>query len=151
VGAHVAEVLARSFGSLDELRKAGAEDLQGVDEVGPVLAEAVAEFLRQKATAEVIDKLVRAGVNTRSQRPAVRESPGVAGKTFVLTGTLAHRSRDETRQWIESLGGRVADSVSRKTDYLVVGSEPGSKLDKARALGVRELTEAELETLLGGR
>jgi len=151
VGAHIAEVLSRDFADLEGLRNADAQDLQRVEEVGPVVAEAVAQFFRQDATAEVLDKLIRAGVNTRSQKRAVRESPNVAGKTFVLTGALSHRTRDEARQWIESQGGRVTDSVSRKTDYVVVGADPGSKLDKARALGVKELTEAQLEALLGGR
>jgi DNA ligase (NAD+) len=149
VGAHMAEVLARNFSSLEELRKARAEDLRKVGEVGPVVAEAIAEFFRRETTREVLDKLVKAGVNTKARGAAVRANPNVTGKTFVLTGTLARRSREDAREWIESEGGRVTDSVSSKTDYLVVGEEPGSKLERARSLGVKELTEAEFEKLMG--
>jgi len=150
VGAHMAEVLARNFNSLEELRKADAESLRKVGEIGPVVAEAIAEFFRRTTTGEVLDKLVKAGVNTQAQRAAVSAMPNVIGKTFVLTGTLARRSREEAREWIESHGGRVTDGVSSKTDYLVVGEEPGSKLERARSLGVKELTEEQLEKLMGG-
>lgn len=151
VGAHLADVLARNFRSLQELRNAPPEDLQTINEIGPVVARAIVEFFRLDSTTQVLEKLMRAGVNTESQLAAVHQNPHVAGKAFVLTGTLAHRSRHEARQWIESLGGRVTSSVSARTDYLVVGEEPGGTLDKARALGVKELSEEEFEYLLGSR
>jgi len=150
VGAHLAVVLAQHFGSLEALRKASVEDLEAVEEVGPVVARSIAEFFSAESTARVLNKLVRAGVKTEAAGAAGRQAPNVAGKTFVLTGTLGRCTRDEARQWIESLGGRVTGSVSGSTDYLVVGENPGSKLDKARQLGVEELSEDEFEELLGG-
>jgi len=151
VGAHLAEVLAREFGTLAKLQAADAERLEAVEEVGPVVAQAILDFFRRDSTVELIEKLRRAGVNTESRRAAVSaQNPNVAGKTFVLTGTLSGRTREEAAELIRSLGGRVASSVSRKTDYLVVGSEPGSKLQKARALGVPELSEEDFERLMRG-
>jgi NAD-dependent DNA ligase len=151
VGMHLAAVLASKFASVQVLAEAASEELLERSEIGVAMSRAIASFFRLESTRTLLRALSEAGVNMQAERRAVSGNPKVAGKTFVLTGTLVHRSRDEMRQWIESLGGRVAESVSRKTDYLVVGSEPGSKLDKARALGVRELTEAEFEALLGGR
>jgi len=150
VGAHLAGVLAQHFGSIEELRNASVEDLEAVDEVGPVVARSIAEFFRAEPTVRVLDKLVRAGVKTEAATVAARQNADVAGKTFVLTGSLERYTRDEARQWIESLGGRVTGSVSRNTDYLVVGQNPGTKLDKARQIGVRELSEDEFEELLAG-
>ncbi len=149
VGAHLADVLARRFGSLEALRNASVEDLETVDEVGPVVARSIAEFFCAESTERVLDKLARAGVRTEGRAAAAPHHPNVAGKTFILTGTLARHTRDEARQWIESLGGRVTGTVSRNTDYLVIGENPGSKLDKARELGVEQLSEDELEKLLG--
>jgi DNA ligase (NAD+) len=149
VGSHLADVLARRFRSLDELRGADVNALQEVDEVGPVVAEAIVEFFARDATKEVLKKLTDAGVNTKSGMAAVEESPDVAGKTFVLTGSLPGYTRDEATREIESRGGRVTGSVSGNTDYIVVGKEPGSKLDTARERGVKELSEAEMRDLLG--
>jgi len=150
VGAHLAGVLARHFGSVEELRNASVEDLEAVYEVGPVVARSIAEFLCAESAVRVLHKLVRAGVKTEAATVAARQNANVAGKSFVLTGTLARRTRDEARQWIESLGGRVTGSVSRSTDYLVVGENPGTKLDKARQIGLEELSEDEFEELLAG-
>ncbi|MHC4591680.1 MAG: NAD-dependent DNA ligase LigA [Planctomycetota bacterium] len=150
VGAHLGEVLARSFDDVGQLQQAGVEDLEQIREIGPVVGQAIAEFFSKDSTRDLISRLRRAGVNTRSRRRAAPENPNVSGKTFVLTGTLARQTRDEVRERIRSQGGRVTGSVSRNTDYLVVGENPGSKLDKARSLGVAELSEPELEELLGG-
>lgn len=150
VGAHLAEVLARSFDDIDQLRQASVEDLEQIREIGPVVGHGIAEFFSKDSTRDLISRLKRAGVNIRSRRRAAPENPNVSGKTFVLTGTLERQTRDEVRERIESQGGRVTGSVSRNTDYLVVGENPGSKLDKARSLGVTELSEPELEELLRG-
>ena len=148
VGAHLAEVLAEHIGSMDALLAADVEALQGVPEVGPTVARAIVEFMSRESTRQVIAKLKRAGVRMEAP-PAVRraESPNVAGKTFVVTGTLERYSRDQIQQLIKSLGGRVSSSVSRDTDYVIAGENPGSKLDKARQIGVPVLTEAEFEQL----
>ncbi|MHC4591772.1 MAG: NAD-dependent DNA ligase LigA, partial [Planctomycetota bacterium] len=150
VGAHLGEVLARNFDDVGQLQQAGVEDLEQIREIGPVVGLAIAEFFSKDSTRDLINRLRRAGVNTRSRRRAAPENPDVSGKTFVLTGTLGRHTRDEVRERIESQGGRVTGSVSRNTDYLVVGENPGSKLDRARSLGVAELSEPELEELLGG-
>ena len=148
VGSHLADVLAGRFSSLARLQEADAERLQEIDEIGPVVAEAVVEFFARDATKEVFKKLEDAGVKAESQL-AAEENPDVAGKTFVLTGALPGYSRDEAKRLIEAHGGRVTGSVSGNTDYVVVGDEPGSKLKKARSLGVKELSEADFERLLG--
>jgi DNA ligase (NAD+) len=149
VGSHMADVLANSFSSLDELAAADTEKLQEINEIGPVVADAIVEFFGRKSTARVLDKLRKAGVNMESRRQAVRKNPDVAGKTFVLTGTLERYSREEATRLIESQGGRVTGSVSSKTDYVVAGTDAGSKLDKARGLGVAVLSEQDFERLVG--
>jgi DNA ligase (NAD+) len=151
VGAHMADVLASSFGKLDELMKADEAALQKVPEVGPAVAKAIVEFFRKAATREVVEKLRKAGVKLDADRvSAGAANPNIAGKAFVVTGTLKNYSRDEIEELIKSLGGRVAGSVSGKTDYLIVGENAGSKLDKARNLGVRIITEQEFEKLRCG-
>jgi DNA ligase (NAD+) len=149
VGSHLADVLARHFDSLDGIKGAFAGCLEEIDEIGPVVAGAIVEFFQKDSTAEVLKKLAEAGVNMRSLRVAAEENPDVAGRTFVLTGSLVNCTRDEARELIERQGGRVTGSVSGNTDYIVVGEEPGSKLDTAREVGVRELSEGQFEELLG--
>jgi len=149
VGSHLADVLEGNFASLDELRAADAGKLEEINEIGPVVAQAIVEFFGRDSTAEVIEKLKAAGVNMESRRQVAGQNPNVAGKTFVLTGTLRGYTRDEARRLIESQGGRVTGSVSGKTDYVVAGAEPGSKLQKARSLGVSVLSEEEFEDLIG--
>ncbi len=151
VGSHLADVLAERFGSLAALQEASVTILQGVDEIGKKVAEGIVGFLGRPDTGQLLARLASAGVTTEGQVARLAGSPDVTGKTFVLTGTLARRTRDEARQLIQSLGGRVTGSVSRNTDYVVVGEDPGSKRDRARALGVKELSEEEFEELLGGR
>jgi DNA ligase (NAD+) len=148
VGERTAQFLADHFGSLDKLAAASEEELCQVEEVGPRIAESIVEFFREKQNRTVLEKLRKAGLQLEQKK--VRKAEGnLAGKQFVLTGTLPHYSRDDAGRMIEEAGGRVTGSVSKKTDYVVVGSEPGSKLDKARTLGVKMIDEAGFLKLLG--
>jgi DNA ligase (NAD+) len=148
VGEATAKDCARHFGSLDRLMAADEAALQQVPDVGPVVAASIAHFFAEDHNRQVIRALRDAGVEWKEGEPApVVDSP-IAGKTFVLTGTLPSLTRDEARDMIEALGGKVAGSVSKKTDYVVAGAEAGSKLEKAQALGVTILDESELKELL---
>jgi DNA ligase (NAD+) len=150
VGESTARDLARHFGTLDAVMDASEEELLGVPDVGPVVAASIARFFAEPHNREVVEQLRAAGVRWTEGRPK-RAAPGaLAGKTFVLTGTLPHWTRDEAKERIEAAGAKVAGSVSKKTDYLVAGAEAGSKLDKARELGVQVIDEARLKTLLEG-
>ena len=149
VGRHVAQVLARHFGSMDRLMQASREELAAIPEIGPVIAESVYQFLHSPRGREIIEDLRRQGVlmeEPQVQQP--REKP-LAGKTIVVTGTLKNFTRDEIKQVIEQYGGRAASSVSSKTDFVLVGEKPGSKLQKARQLGVPTLSEEEFLALIG--
>jgi DNA ligase (NAD+) len=148
VGERTAQLLADHFGSLDKLAQASREALEEVFEVGPKMAEGISEYFHEKRNLDVIEKLRQAGL-LFEQKAAHRKDGKLAGKQFVLTGTLPHLSRDEAKQMIEEAGGRVTGSVSKKTDYLVVGAEAGSKLNKAKSLGVATLDEEELLKILG--
>ncbi|MCI0404340.1 MAG: NAD-dependent DNA ligase LigA [Acidobacteria bacterium] len=150
VGERTAQLLAEHFGSLDKLAKAAEEELLEVHEVGPKVAEGILEFFSEKSNRELIEKLRKAGLRFTEERKAPKDSR-LAGKTFVITGTLERWSREEAKELIESLGGKVTDSISKKTSYLVVGAEPGSKLDKARSLGVETLDEPTFAKLIGAR
>jgi DNA ligase (NAD+) len=147
VGEHLASVLAREFGSLDALMAADDRRLAEVREVGPIVAQSIQTFFTSRHVRDVIRKLRDHGVIIPEAAPESRSRP-LQGKTFVLTGTLAGCSRQQARERIEALGGRVTGSVSRKTDFVVAGSEPGSKLERARALDVEVLTESEWEALV---
>lgn len=149
VGVHSAEVLAEHFGSLDELARTSPETLEKIPEVGPIMARSIARFFSDPRTKSIIKKLKDAGVNTKrlKARPQVKESK-IAGKTIVVTGTLKKYSRKEIEELIKALGGRPSSSVSRKTDFVLAGESPGSKLDNARRLGVKVLNEAEFEKLI---
>jgi DNA ligase (NAD+) len=148
VGERTAQLLAGHFGSLAKLSKASPEELEEVSEVGPKVSESIARFFEEKRNREVIAKLRRAGVRLEEKKTTAAGPRPLDGKTFVLTGTLPTYSRDQAQRMIEEAGGRVAGSVSKKTDYVVVGSEPGSKLEKARSLGVKTIDEAELVKLV---
>ncbi|MCA3097604.1 MAG: NAD-dependent DNA ligase LigA [Rhodocyclaceae bacterium] len=151
VGETTARDLARHFRTLEALMRATEPELLQVPDVGPVVAQSIATFFAQSHNREVIDALLQAGVQPQpvAAGPTVVDGAGaVAGRTFVLTGTLPGLSRDEARALIEAAGGKVAGSVSKKTDYVVAGDEAGSKLEKARALGVAVLDEAGLQVLL---
>jgi DNA ligase (NAD+) len=146
VGSHVASVLAKRFGSLKKLMKAGEEKLVAIPEVGPKIAESVVTFFRQPHNLEVIEKLKEAGV--KMEEEVEKEPQKLAGLTFVLTGAMESLTRQEAKDKIEKLGGRVASSVSSKTNYVVVGKDPGSKYQKAKELGVEILDEAAFLELL---
>ena len=148
VGEATARDLARHFGSLDGLLAATPEALQTVPDVGPVVAASIAAFLGEAHNREVIDGLRRAGVHWPEGEPAATGPQRLAGKTLVLTGTLPTLKRDEAKALIEAAGGKVAGSVSKKTDYVVAGEEAGTKLEKAVELGVPVIDEAELQSLL---
>jgi DNA ligase (NAD+) len=147
VGERTAQVLAAHFGSLESLRKASREELEQVEEVGPKIAQSIVDFFNEKGNQEIVQKLDRAGVRTEDERKTSKGN-ALVGKTFVLTGTLARWRREEARELIESQGGKVTDSVSKKTNYVVAGAEPGSKLEKAKALGIPILDEREFAALL---
>lgn len=150
VGEKAARLLADRFDTLDNLMRASAEELLAIPEIGPKIAESVREYFAQDTAQRVIEKLRRAGVNFTYQRPAVlvSEDSPFLGKTFVLTGTLATMDRKEAGRLIEQRGGKVAGSVSKNTDYVVAGEKAGSKLDKARQLGIAVLDEETLLTWL---
>ena len=148
VGEATAKDLAQRFGSLDNLLAAGAENLQQVRDVGPVVAQSIADFLAEAHNREVIAQLRAGGVHwPEHEQRQMTELPFI-GKTFVLTGTLAAMSRDEAKERLEALGAKVSGSVSKKTDYVVAGAEAGSKLDKAQELGVSLLEEQQFIALL---
>ena len=150
VGERTARLLANHFGSMDEMTKATSEQLTEVAEVGPKVAEGVLEFFSEAANRKLIERLRAAGVNMKSERQ-VPMSAKLAGKTFVFTGTLAHRTREEAEALVAAHGGKAGGSVSKKTSYVVVGTDPGSKYDKAKSLAVPILEEAQFEKLISSK
>jgi len=148
VGESTARDLAAHFGNLDSLMQAGIDDLQQVPDVGPVVAESVAQFFAEPHNREVISGLLAAGVHYDTAAPRLVANGAAAGRIFVLTGTLPGLTRDDAKALIEAAGGRVTGSVSKKTDFVVAGAEAGSKLEKALELGVTVLDEQGLLTLL---
>lgn len=149
VGDRTATTLARHFGSLEALGKATVEELDDVPEIGLTVAQSVRDWFDDPGNAGLCERLDAAGVRTKMERTTGPTDDSLAGKVFVLTGTLAAYSRDEARAAIEARGGRVSSSVSKKTDYVVAGEEAGSKLDKATELGVTVIDEAAFQALLG--
>ncbi|MBV9405770.1 MAG: NAD-dependent DNA ligase LigA, partial [Acidobacteriaceae bacterium] len=147
VGERTAQILAAHFGSLDEIAAASLESLQEAHEIGPKVAESIRQFFTEARNRELIERLRAAGL--RFTAPKQREPSGpLSGMTFVLTGTLPTLKREEAKERIEAAGGKVAGSVSSKTNYLVAGEEAGSKLDKARDLNVPVIDEAGLTAML---
>ncbi len=143
VGQVTAQVLAERYKSIDALAQATQEELEQIEGIGPRIAQSVVTWFRQEANRKVLEKLRRAGVRMAEEEEAEAEAKPLEGLTFVITGALSSMSREEAKTFIESLGGRVTNSVSRKTDYLIVGENPGSKLQKAQQLGVPTLSEEE--------
>jgi DNA ligase (NAD+) len=148
VGERTGQLLAEHFSSLAELAEASAEALENVPEVGPKVARSITEFFSEAANRNVIKKLHKAGVRPTAEKREVKSNK-FEGKSFVFTGGLTNRSREEAGALVQQHGGKVSGSVSKKTDYVVVGTDPGSKYGKAKELGVTILEEKEFEKLLG--
>jgi len=148
VGYHLAGVLAKYFGSIDKLAAQTKEALEGVHEIGPIVAECIHNFFHNRKNLDILDKLKKGGVRFPEEAQPQGDLP-LIGRTFVLTGGLESLTRDEARKLIEAMGGRVASSVSKKTDFVVVGKDPGSKYDQALKLGVKTLNEDELKKMTG--
>jgi DNA ligase (NAD+) len=149
IGSRGAGILSERLKSIDELAEADEETLTQIDEIGPKMASSITAFFQQPQNRDLVQRLKDAGVNTLSRQSTPAEGP-FSGKTVVLTGSLENYTRSKAKEIIESLGGKVTGSVSKKTDFVIAGAEPGSKLDKARELGVKVLTEAEFERIKRG-
>jgi DNA ligase (NAD+) len=147
VGERTAQFLAEHFGKMEDLVKANEEELQQVEEVGLRIAKSIVEFFAEPKNRELVDELRSAGLTLKGKKK--ERGTKLAGKTFVLTGTLSNYSRDEAKKMIEDAGGKVAGSVSKKTDYVVAGADAGSKLDKAMELGVKVIDEEGMEEITG--
>jgi DNA ligase (NAD+) len=148
VGVTVAEQIARYYRSIDPLMRATREELEGLEGIGPRVADSVVFFFSQEENREVIRCLVEAGVSTRAAEPPLLPAGVFSGKSFVLSGTLENYTRDEASGLIKRLGGRVVSSVSKKVDYLLCGKDAGSKLEKAKKLGIEILSEEDFEKKL---
>lgn len=147
-GEHAAWVLADHFGSIDKLKDAGMDELTGVSEIGPVMAESIYNFFRNKENLAILKKLKEAGVKTSQTK--IKAPGGVlTGKTVVVTGSLVSFTRSDIEELVRKLGGNASTSVSKNTDFVVAGVEAGSKLDKARALGVKIISEEEFKKIIG--
>jgi DNA ligase (NAD+) len=148
VGTRTAELLAEHFGSMQELMKASPEQLQEVEDVGPSVSASIREFFEEPRNQQLVERLSKF---LKFEGVKKVRGTALAGKTFVITGTLASYSRDAAKKLIEDAGGKVTGSVSKKTDYVVAGDDPGSKLDKARELGVKVIDENEMQALAKGQ
>ena len=146
VGDATARAIANHFGNLSAIQSATQEALETVTDVGPIVAKHIVTFFSQTHNAEVMNNLLTAGVNWPDLE--IKTEQPLQGKTFVITGTLEGMKREEVKQRLLALGAKVSGSVSRKTDYVIVGSDPGSKAEKARQLEVEILDEADLQSLL---
>ncbi|NTV65250.1 MAG: NAD-dependent DNA ligase LigA, partial [Oscillochloris sp.] len=149
VGSVAAQTLASHFGDLDAIMAAAQADLEAIDGIGPVVAASVVDFFQHPQNRVLVEKLRVAGLNLSAGAPRERQGDGLAGQTFVLTGTLPTLTREQAAELIVAHGGKVSDSVSKKTSYVVAGASTGSKLAKASQLGVAVLDEAGLLALVG--
>jgi DNA ligase (NAD+) len=152
VGDSVADLLANEFGDIDALMNADVDRLNAINGVGPIMAQAIHDYFHDKYNRTVIDELGTLGLKlAQDKRPAPAATGGVdfTGKTFVVTGTLDNYEREEIESLIRSLGGKASGSVSKNTSYLVAGAKAGSKLERAKALGVKILSEADFNKLIG--
>lgn len=150
IGVHASEILADEFNSIDEIKNATMEKLSSISEIGPIMAESIIDFFENEENLKVIEKLKKAGVRMEKEKEEKKINV-LSGLTFVITGTLKNYSRNEIQDYIKKLGGRVSNSVSKNTDYLICGSQPGSKLQKAQSLGVKIIKEEEFEELVKSR
>ena len=148
VGTHLADVLAKKFMSIETLANQSIEELTSVHEIGPIVAESIFNFFHNPKNLNVLEKLKKGGVFFPKEESEARET-SLSGKTFVLTGALDSMTRDEARKIIETSGGRVSSSVSRKTDFVIVGKDPGSKYADAQRLRVKALNEDEFKKMIG--
>ena len=149
-GERTAGILARHFGSLERLGAATVEELDDIHEIGLTMAEIIHDWFADSGNKELCQRLTAAGVHTEIAEHSSRQTDQrFAGKVFVITGTLPGMTRDEARQLIDAFGGRVTGSVSKKTDFVLAGADPGSKLDKAVELGVPVIDETEFKKMLG--
>ncbi|MBD3232680.1 MAG: hypothetical protein GF315_03040 [candidate division Zixibacteria bacterium] len=135
VGEHLASVLAREFGSIEKLSKQSIDDLESVNEIGPVVAKAICDYFREEKNLDFLQRLKKGGVKFPREEVAERKTP-LEGRTFVLTGAMESYTRDEAKEKLEELGAKVSSSVSKKTDFLIAGENAGSKLTKAQELGI---------------
>src|SRR5438093_5316698 len=149
VGTHVAQVLAREFGSIDAIAKASVEEIDAVPEIGPEIARSVYEWFHDRQNRKLIEKLRKAGIRTADEKPEGPAQGPLAGKTIVITGSLSSMSRDEASRAAQEAGARVASSVSKKTDFVVVGENPGSKAAQAEQVGVEMIDEQGFLRRLG--
>jgi DNA ligase (NAD+) len=149
VGTHVAQVLARAFGSIDALAKASEDEIDAVPEIGPEIAASVREWFDEEENLALIERLRAAGVRLADERVADVGPRPLAGTTIVLTGTLPTLSRDEATRLAQDAGARVASSVSKKTSFVVAGENPGTKLARAEEMGVEMIDEAEFLSRIG--
>jgi DNA ligase (NAD+) len=149
IGGQSAQILAEHFGSLNALMAANEEELAAIDQIGPTMAKSIYDYFRNPENRSVIDQLIGAGV--KPEPPQTRRSTTLAGKTIVVTGTLENYSRQQIEQAIRQAGAKASSSVSKKTDYVLAGENPGSKLDKAKNLGVEIITEEQFMEMIGDR
>ncbi len=146
VGTKASKLLARKYKKIDNLMQANQEELSSINDIGPIVASSIVEFFSQEQTIDLIKKLKAGGVNTKAKEEENLDNR-FEGKTFVLTGTLENYTREQAGEIIETLGGKVSSSVSKKTTYVLAGEEAGSKLTKAQNLGVTILSEAEFQEM----
>jgi DNA ligase (NAD+) len=151
VGSHTAQVLAEAFGSMDQLKEASVEDLEAVEEIGPIVARAVHKWFHDKGNLRLLEKLRKAGVRMADPPKKKKKDGPLTGKTIVLTGGLEAMSRDQATKAAQDAGARIASSVSKSTDFVVAGADPGSKYDKAVSLGVEIIDERDFLKRLGSR
>ncbi len=147
IGIQNAEILTQQFGSIDEIKGAAEEEFTRIEQIGPVLAKSIYEYFHNSNNLKIIDKLTAAGVNPKQKQ--TKKGDKLSGKTFVVTGTLENFSRSQIEQTIKDNGGKISSSVSKKTDYVLAGTEAGSKLDKAQQLGVKILNENQFLDMIG--
>lgn len=149
VGEKTARILCNHFRNIDNLQLASIDEISKIYEIGPKIAESVYNFFRDKKSKVLIDRLKKAGLKFEIEQEQISVNPNFAGKTFVLTGALTNYTREAATELIEKSGGRVTSSISKKTDYVLVGNEPGSKYNKAKALGLKIISESDFEKMLG--